>query len=497
MLLAYPLSSEKSVIFSSSFLLSFWPQFSTSFQPLKKILERIFVTYFWKIKCNFGQFKHSRIFKTSALFHLNFFKIICQYPNYPNFFSSKNNTVDIQSIIVYPCEQLIMLKKLAVIFLLFFTLPLIVTSSVFAAKDKSEQKVVVLLKNEVVNKDYFAAGQTVTLSGTVNGDAYLAGGNVIVEGVVNGDLLAAGGVVTVRGKVKNDARLAGGQIVVSSEIGGSLTTAGGTVNLTDSAKIGGSLAAGAGTLSVFAPVGKGANIGAGQVTLGSKFGSDVTMAIGQLTLTPNTQIAGDLTYWSEQAAQIQEGAQVSGKTIHNLPPQKVVEEAQPTQFLGFIAGLSLIVKIISLISIFIVGLVLLKFFPVYTQRTVNVVLKKPGASFFVGLLTLILTPIIFVILLVTVVGIPLALIFLVSILFITWLAKIFVSLALGEKILGSVGQKGRRGWALVLGLIILGILTSIPFVGWIIWLLVVFFGLGAVVLEEKGFYSQLRSKNLI
>jgi hypothetical protein len=37
----------------------------------------------------------------------------------------------------------------------------------------------------------------------------------------------------------------------------------------------------------------------------------------------------------------------------------------------------------------------------------------------------------------------------------------------------------------------------IPVIGWIAAMLVVVFGVGAVILEEVEFYRQLRSKNLI
>ena len=388
------------------------------------------------------------------------------------------------------------MKKIFIVFISLLILPLFLTGVVFAKNSERQPKIVVLGKDEVVNKDYFAAGDSVTLSGIVNGDAYLAGGNVIVEGTINGDLLVAGGIVEIRGKVSNDVRAAGGQIVISAQIGKNLTVAGGTVNLTDSAKIGGSIAAGTGRLSVFSPIGKGANIGGGQVTLGNTIGGDVRVGVGQLTLTPNSKISGDLTYWSETGAQIQTGAQILGQTIHNLPPAKA-SEVKPARILGIFTGPSLAMKIIGFLWAVVIGLLLLKFFPVYTQRTIGVITKKPWASLGMGLLVMILTPIIFLILLITVLGIPIAFVLLVTFLVIAYLAKIFVSILVGQKILRKFGSKAGSNWALLLGLVVYGIVTLIPILGSIVSLLVVLFGLGAVSLEEKDFYYQLRSKNLI
>lgn len=390
-----------------------------------------------------------------------------------------------------------MKKKIATIITLLLLTPFLLVTVASAANNETKPRVVVLAKDEVVNKDYFAAGDSVTLSGTVNGDAYLAGSNVIVEGTVNGDLIAAGGMVDIRGNILNNVRVAGGQIVVSAKIDKNLTVAGGSVNITDSAKIGGSLVAGAGTLSVFAPIGKSVNIGTGQATFGNTIGGDITAGAGQITLTPNAKVSGDLTYWSQSPAQIQPGAQILGKTTHNLPPAKVVERARPARILGIFTGVSLAFKIVGLLSALIIGLLLLKFFPIYTQRTVDVIAQKPWASLGIGFLTAVLTPIVLVILLITVIGIPIAMILLVTFLVVAYFAKIFVSLVFGQKFLQLFGQKIGSGWSLLSGLVIYGLITVVPILGWIVTILVVLFGLGAILLEEKDFYSQLKSKNLI
>ena len=88
-----------------------------------------------------------------------------------------------------------MRSKKLIILLIFTVLTfLLVGSEVLYAADPdlSDKKVVVVEKDEMIDDDYFAYGETVTISGTINGDAYLAGGSVLVDGVVNGDLFVAG-----------------------------------------------------------------------------------------------------------------------------------------------------------------------------------------------------------------------------------------------------------------------------------------------------------------
>ena len=54
-----------------------------------------------------------------------------------------------------------MKKKVAIIVASLLVLPLIFTTIAFAANKETKPRVVVLAKNEVVNKDYFAAGDSV------------------------------------------------------------------------------------------------------------------------------------------------------------------------------------------------------------------------------------------------------------------------------------------------------------------------------------------------
>ena len=149
-----------------------------------------------------------------------------------------------------------MKKVFLLVFVIFCTL--IFTSSAFAAKNFQRNETVLLSKNDVVEGDYFAAGDRVTIAGTVNGDAYVAGGNGIIEGEINGELITPAGTDNIRGKVAQDVRVAGGQVTVSGDVGGNVTLVGGSLEASDSAKIAGSLVSAGGNLSVFAPIGRGA-----------------------------------------------------------------------------------------------------------------------------------------------------------------------------------------------------------------------------------------------
>jgi hypothetical protein len=381
------------------------------------------------------------------------------------------------------------MKKLLLLGFFLLVVPLFLASSVLAQNNR--QTMVVLPPGETVNKDYFAAGNSVTLSGTVNGDAYVAGGNVVVEGTINGDLLVAGGTVNVRGRVANNVRAAGGQVIISGDIGRNVSTAGGSTTITDAARIGGSLAAAGGSLEVFAPIAKDLNLAAGQATLGNTVGGDVMAQVGQLTLTPKADVSGNLTYISNTPAQIQSGAKVNGTITQNRPPQ---QQVQPNQIAKTLATFALVVKLMYLVSYLIVGLLLIRFFPLFIGSVADNINRRFWPSLGWGLLILILTPIIIFFLFITVLGIPLALILLAVFWILIFLSKIFVSLVIGQRILGWFGRRDNWGWALFLGVIVYLILTLIPILGGLITFIVTLLGLGAWLLGGRDYYNLLRDK---
>lgn len=381
------------------------------------------------------------------------------------------------------------LTLLSILILLF------IPSSVLAQNDSETQEHIILPEGEVVDKDYFATSEAVTLSGVVNGDAYLFGGVIIMEGEVNGDLIVAGGQVTIRGKVSEDVRVAGGQVTVSGQVGRSLTAVGGNVEVTDAATINGSLVGAGGNVSIFAPVGKGVKLGAGNVVVGSTIGGDVEAGVGLLTLTSRADVGGDITYWSNTQANVHEGAKVKGALTQNTPPEGF--SASPGQALAVVSGINLFFQIIALISSFIIGFLLIRFLPSSTQRVINILEKRPWPSLGFGLLTLIVTPIVIFLLLIIILTIPIALILLAAYLIALYLTRIYVSYFIGKKILSQLTKKEYELWALLLGLVIFGAISLIPIIGGIFVFLATIFGLGAVYFKVIEEYREARDKNII
>jgi hypothetical protein len=373
----------------------------------------------------------------------------------------------------------------------------------FVSASEGELQNVNLAKSEVINHDYFAAGNTVTVSGTINGDAYIAGGNVTFDGVVNGDLLLAGGNVTILGSVTGDVRAAGGNLIYSSQVDKNATLLGGSISMSDSGRVQGSLVSAGGNVAINSPIGKGANIAGGQITLGNSLGSDVNIYTSSLSLTPSTKIAGDLDYWSEKEINLNPEASISGKTNYHYAQtpkydEQKMKEVDSGKILGIVTAGTLMFYLYSFIVSLLIGLLLIKMLPVFTAQTVKTLETHPWASIGIGFLTVILFPMLFILLLITIIGIPLAFVLLMMMVVLWFIAETFVALLVGSKVLGYIGKNGdSRGWSLFTGLVVLGILSLIPIINFFVGTATYLLGIGALLIQKKNSYSVLREKNLI
>lgn len=388
-----------------------------------------------------------------------------------------------------------MLKKVLLLVILL-AVPFVLLRSVFAQKLTPGNNVVTLPKYSTVDKDYFATGGTVNLSGNVNGDAYLAGGNITVDGNIYGDLIAAGGNITVSGNTAGNVRVLGGNITISGKVGKNLTVAGGSVNIANAAQIAGSLVSGSGDLTVSAPIGKGATLDGGDASILSTIGGEVLANTSKIMLGAQSVIGGNLTYSKDTAVDLQRGAQVKGKMIVNspvIPPASAFKGTVDS----FIQKVGMGLKFIDLASALLIALLLVKFAPNYLDKTVKILTKRPLRSFGVGLLVVFGIPLVSIILILTVIGIPIALILLGVLIIAIYLSKIFISLLVGQKVLEAFKTKAGRGLAVAVGLVIYSIVAQIPLLGSAVVFFSLVAGLGAQAVERLALYKQVRSKKLI
>ena len=351
----------------------------------------------------------------------------------------------------------------------------------------------VLQAGKEVQGDYFAFGPHVEISGTVNGDVYAAGGEVLVDGTVNGDLIAAGGTVIVSGRVSQDARLAGGQVTVSGTIGRNATVAGADVQAIESSHVQGNWLAAGGKVRLSGPVDGHARIAGGNVMVSDTIGGDLFVAAPTIRLTSNASIGRHFRYWSGADPSIDEGAKIRG-TVSSRP---FPETLKAKRFYEGLTALRFAGTAISFVSTLILGLILVRAYPVFSLAMDWTIRERPGASIGIGAAALIGIPFLILFCFATVLGIPLGLVLGALYVVTLYIGRIFVMLWAGQLLLLLVSESPSPSWAFVTGLVVYSLFTLVPFIGSLVTLVTVILGLGALLVTKRALIEQLREKHLV
>ncbi len=353
---------------------------------------------------------------------------------------------------------------------LLLAVPLLAFAADFRAGDQPSIK-----SGETVNNDVYMVGGTVTSAGTVDGDLLAGGGTITISGPVNGNVMAAGGDVTVIGNVSSNVRVAGGNVVVQGAVKGDVLAAGGTISI-DGAKVGRDLAVAGGTVHIDAPVSGSVKIAGGNIYLNSTINGDVSVRANKLTLGSGAVINGRLNYTSPQELTRESGAVTKGPV--NFTP------GQPRQNKAALAGVITAVIIWKFIALLVCALIIGLFFKRYAKEVTDHVVAEPAGELGRGLVIFIVYPIVAILLLITVVGIPLGLIGLLSfgaLLLLTWIISAIV--------LGSILSRyffkhevHQVTWqTILLGTVVYAIIGLIPVIGKLFEFLLLLAVLGAAM----------------
>ncbi len=358
------------------------------------------------------------------------------------------------------------------------------TSAPVLAADLRSGDTIAVASGEVVDDDLYVAGETIVIDGTVNGDLWALGSTITVNGEIKGSIVAIGQTINVNGNVGHAVRLAGQSINISGNVSGDLIVFGSEANIASKVKIGGDMLFSAGNVRLNGPVDKDVKGSGSEVIVANVVGGDVELKVKNLTLTSSANVQGNLTYTSENEADIQSGAKVEGKTTHNMPEVK-----KPAPFSGIVG------KLIGFLMALVTGLIIILIIPGRSASVADSIRNKPWTSLGWGAVILFATPIAAIVVCITVIGIPVGLIALALYAIAIYISQVFVGLFIGRWIIGRFREVESRAimvGALALGLIIITLLGLIPYLGFWIGLAVALFGLGAMLVSETTLRNESR-----
>lgn len=422
---------------------------------------------------------------------------------------------------------------------LVFVLSAVIFVPAASAADIRGGERVVVAADQVINDDLYVSAQEIVIDGTVNGDVYAVAQTITINGTVAFDVNAAAQTLTINGKVGNSVRLAGQAITFGekAEVTRSLLSAAFSLETKPGARIGNDLLfvayqgllagdvskdviAAANGIELRGTVGRNMRVTVGDRSNSNfsprMFMSDLPVSVptvpAGLTIAPTAVIGGDLVYESQQAANVESGSQVTGPVVQQTPvptarerTAPVTPEAQQARQTQALVN-SLLDHARRFVILLLLGLLAVWLLPKFVGALAQALGKNPLGSFGRGLLMIIgFLAALFVIALGTLLlalffglltlgdlaGLTIStgivvfgvLTFAYSV-FVSYVAPIVVSFLIGHAILTRMQANAtpNRFVAFLIGLVLLSLVSLIPFLNVLIGILVAVVALGALAL---------------
>ncbi|HXN72424.1 MAG TPA: hypothetical protein VN861_07705 [Candidatus Acidoferrales bacterium] len=350
---------------------------------------------------------------------------------------------------------------------------LAIPSIASAAERKHGNPNYTLSAGEVVKTDLFVAADHTQINGDVDGDLIVFSHSVTVNGHVTGDILGFAAELTVNGTVDGNVRAFAQTIAISSNIGKNVMVFGSELNLRDTANVGGTVTLFTGNTELNGHV-AGDLLGfGGNFDINGVLGHDAVLQADTLSIGSSAEIKGHTKFEGNREADVSSSAKLGSPVEFTMKKHERGTDYSSGRFYWhqtLLWGAS-----------FVFGLVVLLLAPGFffdAERTC----RKAAQSIGLGLLFFFATPIVAIIVCITIVGLGVGISTLFLWLIAIYSAQVYVGAWLGERILGEGVGVGPALGRLALGLLILRAVHILPYIGVFVTFIVVAWGIGAVVL---------------
>jgi cytoskeletal protein CcmA (bactofilin family) len=324
--------------------------------------------------------------------------------------------------------------------------------------------------NETVNSTAFVTGRNLDIAGEVNGDLFCAGQNVNISGTVHGDVLCAGQNVHITGIIDGDVRVAAQNAELTSAVSGNLTALAHIFNLSGRASVAKDLSGGVNTSTINGSVGRDVAMASTNSTINGSVGRNIKTTVQNLRLGSSAKIGGNVEYASYNQLTKESGANIAGKISRSEP--KKHEKHSGWFGIGF--------RVYWFFAMLLVALALVALFPALFEASALTTLKSPLRTVLLGVAAVLFTPVVFIFLMITIIGIPLGVILMLS-----WIAALILSGPFFGYLIGRIVWRAQRNVILTMlvGSIIVLLVYNLPILGGLALLAALFIGTGMVVRE--------------
>jgi len=377
-----------------------------------------------------------------------------------------------------------MFKKVGflAIFLSLFLLP-----SSLLAMELHNDEIIFLAADQKIDRNYYAVAKNIEIYGEINGDLFLAGNNIIIDSEnINGDIFVAGENITIKGKINGSIRgVVAKQANISAQVSANIYLAGQALILSQESIINGNFTFWGQSASLHGNIVGQAEGGMNSLLISGGLEKDLDVYISgnkseDFQVTEGAVVGGIIKYKAWQEGNISDQAEIGGELIF----EKLLRESKP-----FFAMATLWHLVLKFFGMLVVGMILIYLWPRFFPPLVRKVKKRPIKTLALGLAVLVLTPIICVILMITVIGLPLAIMALSVWIMALYIAKVVSAWLIGYWFKNRFFTKYK--WSdvsiLAFGIFVYLIIGKLPFVGLLAIVILFLWALGlmANVVHEK------------
>lgn len=342
----------------------------------------------------------------------------------------------------------------------------------------------------ILGGDVYASGSNATVTQPSPRDALAVGFSVNLESRVEGDGHALGFNVDIEGPVGRNLYTSGFSVTVEQPVGEDVTAAGFNVHLRKGAAVGGNARLTGGTVTLDAPVAGSLLAAAGALNVNGTIAGDARLTAGTLVFGPEARIAGTLTYAARTPIDIPASVIAPDRVrFEQLEMGSAVDKVQDTMgrsmphfwpsFLGLFFGF-----VVTILFLIVTAAVLLSLVPQRVEQLRRDAIAAPFRSIGLGVLGLATLVGLVPVSAMTLVGIPLIPVILLAIVALWIVGYLLGVYALAWRIAVALRPLeptlAVRLAVIAVGLVVAATLNFIPFLGWLINLLLIFLGLGAI-----------------
>ncbi|HLD21835.1 MAG TPA: polymer-forming cytoskeletal protein [Patescibacteria group bacterium] len=326
------------------------------------------------------------------------------------------------------------------------------------------------------------AGNMIRLTDVVDRDVYAAGYQISFGNEIQGDVFAAGSDITIDQHVTGSVRVAGSTIIINGEVDGNVLAFGNSIRIEKDAVIHGHVNAYGASITIDGTVDQSVDSRGAFVTLNSTLNSPAYIEAEQVEVGSNAVLNDAVRILGPKKPTI--AAQATGAEHityeYKESNNKKGSGATPTtEWVQFVIVLMIGIKIYAFLVMVILGIILLAFVPKFVRDvTANMVKKQSGTVWLTGVLTVLLVPMVAIMLAITLIGIPFALLLMLLYGIILCFSTLFVGVVVGDWIF-----KKKHGpyLSFFVGFLLVSIVFAIPFLGWMIKLGAIIWGTGGIL----------------